>query len=124
MQALCDAYGNLLWLSPALPGATHDMNAVRVHGLDTALDGKTVLADLGYVGSGWVLATKKPRYRELSEVEKDCNVAHARVRSAVERVFAKLKSWKCLVRFRPSPERADSFVAAVGTLLRVGMGIY
>ena len=99
------------------------MKAVQEHGLDTTLEGKTVLADLGYVGSGWILAIKKPRHRELSVVEKDCNVAHARVRSAVERVFAKLKSWKCLVRFHPSPERADAFVAAVGTLLRVGMGV-
>ena len=95
---------------------------MREHGPGVARVGKTVLADLGYVGSGWILATKKPRHRKLSEVKKDCTVAHASVRSAVERVFAKLKSWKCLVRFHPSLERADTFVSTVGVLLRVGMG--
>ena len=99
------------------------MKAVQEHGLGVALEGKTVLADLGYVGSGWILAAKKPRHRKLSEVKKDCNVAHARVRSAVERVFAKLKSWKCLVRFHPSLERADTFVSTVGVLFWVGMGV-
>ena len=91
MQAICDIYGNLLWLPKALPGPAHDMKAVREHGLGVAVEGKTVLADLGYIGSGWILAIKKPHHRELSVVGKDCNRVHARVRSAVERVFAKLK---------------------------------
>lgn len=119
VQAISDVYGNPLWLSPAIGGAAHDMAAVREHNLEKLLEGFLVLGDLGYVGTPWVVPIKKPRWRELTEVEKACNVAHSQVRCAVERVFAKLKSWKCLSRFRSSPGKATAAVAAVGVLIRM-----
>uniref|UniRef100_UPI003978307E transposase family protein n=1 Tax=Actinomadura fulvescens TaxID=46160 RepID=UPI003978307E len=33
IQFLTDPYGELIWVSPALPGATHDLSAARTHGI-------------------------------------------------------------------------------------------
>lgn len=37
VQVLADTRGRLLWASPALPGATHDLTAARHHGVIAAL---------------------------------------------------------------------------------------
>ncbi len=37
VQVLVDPFGNLLWASPALPGAVHDIRAARTHGIIDAL---------------------------------------------------------------------------------------
>jgi hypothetical protein len=37
IQVLTDPFGRLLWASPALPGATHDLTAARTHGIDGQL---------------------------------------------------------------------------------------
>ena len=33
VQVLADPAGRLLWASPALPGAVHDLRAAREHGI-------------------------------------------------------------------------------------------
>ena len=38
VQVLADPAGRLLWTSPALPGATHDIAAARTHGIIDALN--------------------------------------------------------------------------------------
>ena len=54
VQVLADPVGRLIWASPALPGARHDMGAAREHGILDALNsaGVRVLADNGYHGAG------------------------------------------------------------------------
>ncbi len=44
MQVLADPAGRLRWVSPALPGSTHDLTAARTYGLLDALAavGRTV----------------------------------------------------------------------------------
>ena len=37
VQVLADARGRLLWASPSLPGAVHDVKAARTHGIPKAL---------------------------------------------------------------------------------------
>ncbi|GHG05085.1 hypothetical protein GCM10017667_39750 [Streptomyces filamentosus] len=37
VQVLADPFGRLLWASPALPGAVHDVRAAREHGIVDAL---------------------------------------------------------------------------------------
>jgi hypothetical protein len=37
VQVIADAEGRLVWASPALPGATHDLTAARTHGIIEAL---------------------------------------------------------------------------------------
>ena len=54
VQILTDPAGRLLWASPALPGAMHDVRAARQHGIIDALAeaGVPCWADKGYRGTG------------------------------------------------------------------------
>lgn len=54
VQVIADPFGRLLWASPALPGAVHDVRAAREHGIVDALAeaGIKCWADKGYRGAG------------------------------------------------------------------------
>jgi hypothetical protein len=54
VQVIADPAGRLIWVSPALPGARHDLGAAREHGLPDALAaaGVRALADTAYQGAG------------------------------------------------------------------------
>ena len=54
VQVITDPAGRLLWASPALPGAVHDIKAARTHGIIDALEeaGVECWADKGYRGAG------------------------------------------------------------------------
>jgi hypothetical protein len=54
VQVIADPAGRLVWASPALPGAVHDLTAARTVGLIDALTTADVLtfADRGYQGAG------------------------------------------------------------------------
>lgn len=54
VQVITDPAGRLLWASPALPGAVHDIKAARTHGIIDALAeaGVECWADKGYRGAG------------------------------------------------------------------------
>jgi hypothetical protein len=54
VQVFTDPSGRLLWASPALPGAVHDIRAAREHGIFDALAqaGIPCWADKGYRGAG------------------------------------------------------------------------
>ena len=53
VQVLADPLGRLIWASPALPGAAHDLTAARTHGIIAALTGAGV-------GCGRTRATRVP----------------------------------------------------------------
>ena len=54
VQVLADPAGRLIWISPPLPGARHDMGAAREHGIIDALNtaGISTIADTAYQGGG------------------------------------------------------------------------
>ncbi len=54
VQVLTDPFGRLLWVSPALPGSTHDLTAARHHGIVEALAEASLRcwADKAYQGAG------------------------------------------------------------------------
>lgn len=54
VQVIADPFGRLLWASPALHGAVHDIRAAREHGIVDALAeaGVPCWADKGYRGAG------------------------------------------------------------------------
>lgn len=54
VQVITDPFGNLLWASPALPGAVHDIRAARTHGIIDALAQADIpcWADKAYQGAG------------------------------------------------------------------------
>jgi hypothetical protein len=128
VQVIADPIGRLVWISPPLRGARHDMGAAREHGIIDAIteaEAPTV-ADTAYQGAGPMVAVPQRRrhldpdtgrYRRLSAAQKEVNTAHARQRGPGERVNAELKNWKILRKIRSSPSRASELVAAVQTLM-------
>jgi DDE superfamily endonuclease/Helix-turn-helix of DDE superfamily endonuclease len=128
VQVIADPAGRLVWISPVLPGARHDMGAAREHGIIDALNavGVDAVADTAYQGGGPAVRTPQRRrrldpgtgrYRPLSHNQKAVNAAHARQRGPGERVNAQLKNWRILRKIRASPSRAGDLVAAVQTLM-------
>ena len=128
VQVIADPAGRLVWISPPLPGARHDMGAAREHGIIDALNQAqiTAIADTAYQGGGPAIRVPQRRrrldpdtgrYRRLSCNQKAVNTAHARLRGPGERVNAELKNWRILRKIRSSPNRATNLIAAVQTLM-------
>jgi transposase len=129
VQVISDPVGRLLWASPALPGARHDMGAARDHGILDALREAQVkvIADNGYRGSSFeVPQRRRPKdaetgqRRRLSRNQKAVNSAHARQRGPGERANAQLKSWRVLRKIRCCPRRITALVKAVLVLIHAG----
>jgi hypothetical protein len=61
VQVIVDPAGRLVWASPSLPGARHDVGAARDHGVIDALAGARVkvIADNGYRGSGFEVPQRR-----------------------------------------------------------------
>ncbi|MEU7067871.1 transposase family protein [Streptomyces sp. NPDC046161] len=90
VQVVTDPYGRLLWLSPALPGRTHDLTAARSHRIIQICERQGVPI---------------------------LNRALAAAR-APQRGVASLKSWRIFRGSRCSPSRMTSIVKAILTLER------
>jgi len=119
VQVLADTRGRLLWASPALPGAVHDVKAARTHSVPAALVmfGVACLADNAYRGAGPTIAVPFRRGpRPLSEAQRQVNASHARNRGPGERAMATLKTWKLLTKLRCSPHRTTVIIAAIRVL--------
>jgi hypothetical protein len=119
VQVIADPKGRLLWASPALAGAVHDVRAAREHGIIDALAkaGITCWADKGYQGAGGTVRLPyRGRWDSLSAGQQAVNRSHAKVRALVEPTIATLKSWRLLRKLRCSTTRITSLVQAVLTL--------
>jgi hypothetical protein len=117
VQVLTDPFGRLLWASPALPGATHDLTAAREHGIIDALAeaGLKCWADKAYQGAaGNVRVPVKGR--RLKRWQRRHNTTHAKIRCVGEQAMATLKSWRLLRKLRCSTNRITAIVKAVLTL--------
>lgn len=116
VQVIADPAGRLLWASPALPGAVHDIKAARTHGVIDALAeaGTACWADKAYRGAGGT--TRVPywgRWEKLSAGQQAHNRSHARIRALGEQAVAALKSWRLLRKLRCSTTRITGLVQAV-----------
>jgi hypothetical protein len=131
VQVHSDPAGRLIWISPALPGARHDMGAANEHGIIDALAraGIQVVVDHGYrgAGPGFDLPQRRRRAdpdtgerRRLSPAQREVNAAHAAQRGPGERANAVLKSWKVLRKIRCCPLRTTALVKAVQVLVLAG----
>ncbi|MDX3546974.1 IS5 family transposase [Streptomyces europaeiscabiei] len=119
VQVIADPKGRLLWASPALAGAVHDVRAAREHGIIDALAqaGINCWADKGYQGAGGTVRLPyRGRWHSLSAGQQAVNRSHAKVRALVEQAIATLKSWRLLRKLRCSTTRITSLVQAVLTL--------
>lgn len=121
LQVITADAGALLWISPALPGGTHDVRAAREHDIISVCAGLDleVLADKGYIGAGGTVITpiRRRAHTELSDKHKTSNKVHAALRAPVERTIARIKQWRTLRRARISPNRLSSVSAALLTLM-------
>lgn len=128
VQVLADPAGRLIWASPALPRARHDIGAARDHGLLDALRtaGIPVLAAHGHQGAE--AHTEVPQrhrrrdrdtghHRRLSRKQEAANPAHARRRGPGERANAQLKSRKVLRAIRSCPTRTTDLINAIQVLI-------
>lgn len=119
VQVIADPKGRLLWASPALAGAVHDVRAAREHGIIDALAeaGITCWADKGYQGAGGTARLPhRGRWEKLSAGQQAVNRSHAKVRALVEQAIATLNSWRLLRKLRCATTRITSLVQAVLTL--------
>lgn len=101
-----------MWVSPALPGSVHDLEAARPHGAIDALTRAAVatFADKGYRGARGAVGV--PFYgRHLPARMREVNAAKAR--SIGERAIATLKTWKVLAKLHCRPQRATPLLAAI-----------
>ncbi len=65
VQVFADPAGRLIWASPTLPGARHDIGAAREHGIIDAITASGVLAvaDTAYEGGGAAIRVPQRRRR-------------------------------------------------------------
>ncbi|MFC7819977.1 transposase family protein [Streptomyces albidoflavus] len=117
VQLIADPHGKLLWASPALPGATHDLTAARTHGIVEALSttGLTTWADRAYQAAGRHIRVPI-RGRKLKRWQRHHNTTHAKIRCVGEQAVATLKGWRVLRKIRCSTNRITDLVRAVLTL--------
>ncbi|MET8747520.1 transposase family protein [Streptomyces sp. NPDC004728] len=116
VQVLADPAGRLIWASGALPGATHDLTAARIHDIPAATaDDIKCWADKAYQGASPGIRVPF-RGRNLRGWRRRHNRDHAKIRSLGERAMAILKSWRVLRKLRCSTTRITSVVRAVVTL--------
>lgn len=122
VQVVADPAGKLLWISPALPGRTHDLTAARTHRIIRICErqGVPVLADRAYIGAGpWVTTSiRRLPNRDLTTTQQTISRALSAARAPVERRFARLKTWRIFRRARCSPNRMTAIAAAILTLER------
>jgi hypothetical protein len=118
LQALADPDGNLIWVSGAVLGSTHDTKAARIWQLPRLLRafGLFALADKGYQGLDHDLVVTPHKGKGKPEYQKAHNRLHARLRAPGERVFAELKKWRALRKLRCDPFRATQIARAIATL--------
>lgn len=103
VQVIADPFGRLLWVSPALSGAVHDIKAARTHGIIDALEeaGVECWADKGYRGAdGTIRLPYWGRWETLSAGQQAVNRSHAKIRALVEQAMATLQTWRLLRKLR------------------------
>lgn len=83
VQVIADLHGKLLWASPALPGAVHDIRAARARGVIDALTeaGPACWADKSYQGAGRTVRVPfRGRWERFSTGRRAVNTTHIRIR--------------------------------------------
>lgn len=100
-------------------GARHDAYAYAASGLAETLKDIHAAADLGYIGVDGIDVTpvRKPAGSDLHDSHADFNAQFSKLRAAVERAVAHLKTWRMLSeeggRYRPPIDKYASMLKAV-----------
>ena len=127
IQVLTAPDGWPLWTSPVRPGREHDTTCLRTHPdllptLASIRGDLRTLTDLGYEGEAdtVVVAFKKPKNGELTDLQQTLNRAHNRLRAVGERGNSLLKvTFKALRNVSLDPWRIGAITAAALVLLHI-----
>jgi hypothetical protein len=125
IQVLTAPDGWPLWTSPVRPGREHDTTCLRTHPdllptLAAVRSDLRTLTDLGYEGEAdtVVVAFKKPKNGELTDLQQTLNRAHNRLRAVGERGNSLLKvTFKALRNISLDPWRIGAITAAALVIL-------
>ncbi|GGK30704.1 hypothetical protein GCM10011583_73150 [Streptomyces camponoticapitis] len=79
-----------------LPGNHNDCRAWEESGAKAAVGKTMTIADGGHPGTGLVMPHRRRKGEELSGWKQAHNKSHKQVHARVERVFARMKTWKIL----------------------------
>lgn len=128
-QAITNDTGDLLWVTKACPGATHDLTGIATSTAagPLAASGVTVLADKAYIGIaarlGLAQAFTPKRRRKtddrpepVRETEAEFNTELARQRIRVEHAIRRLKRNKILHGYRRRGHTLTDTIAACAAL--------
>jgi hypothetical protein len=116
LQALVDPRrGELVWISPGLPGSVHDLTAARIHRIITAAYRADVelLADKGYQGGAGATVTTPYKGRRPTKAQQQHNRMVNSLRGPGERGFAILKAWRIFTKVRCCPQQVGAMAQAV-----------
>jgi DDE superfamily endonuclease/Helix-turn-helix of DDE superfamily endonuclease len=123
VQVVATLCGRLADVGDPCPGSMHDSRAFAESGIAERWkdhyesDEPQMIGDKGYQGTGIITPVKKPRGRDLTDIQKECNTSINRVRAAVERAIAHLKCWKVLkTGFRRSLDQFPTVLRIVAKL--------
>ncbi|WP_369076323.1 transposase family protein [Streptomyces sp. ID05-39B] len=115
-QVLTDPFGRLLWISPTLPGRTHDLTAARPPDHpDLRAPGRSDSRRPRLHGSRPLGddTPRRPPGRDITPTQQTVNHTLSTARTPVERGIARLKSWRIFRKSRCNPNRMPSIAAAV-----------
>lgn len=127
VQVVCAPDGWPLWTSPVRPVREHDTTCLRTHPdlletLTAIRDDLRTLTDLGYEGEAatLVVAFKKPKNGDLTDLQQTFNRAHNRLRAVGERGNSLLKmTFKALRNVTLCPWKIGHIVAAALVILHI-----
>ena len=120
VQVAATLAGDLAAVGPVpVPGARHDAHAYEASGLKGMLAGMDAAADLGYIGVEGIglVPYRTPPGGKLHDTQAAFNTDLSKIRAAVERAIAHLKTWRMLSeeggRFRPPLCKFGSALKAI-----------
>jgi DDE superfamily endonuclease len=122
VQLAATVSGQVAAIGPVpVRGARHDAYAFATSGLRELIAGMDAAADLGYTGVDGIAIVpfRTPPGGQLGESQAAFNTALSKIRAAVERAVAHLKTWRMLSeeggRFRPPlPKFQETLTAITG----------
>jgi DDE superfamily endonuclease len=122
IQIAATMAGQVAAIGPVpVPGARHDAHAFAASGLKDLIAGMDAAADLGYTGVEGIAIVpyRAPPGGKLHETQAAFNTGLSKIRAAVERAVAHLKTWRMLSeeggRYRcPVSKYAETLTAIIG----------
>ncbi len=106
----------------AVPGARHDAHAFAASGLKELVAGHDTAADLGYTGvEGITIVPFRTPGGKLHATQAAFNTALSKIRTAIERAVAHLKTWRMLseegCRYRPPISKYQEMLRVITGLI-------